>query len=267
MDSRKKIFSGKIYFMISFFFGIIISTESNYLFFSLNLNRLNFINKSGEKFFWEYLNPLAIRYSPFFFLYWNNLKIKFEETIPTCIQLERLNFFKFIISEKQRNVLITVKWNNNIFFVSDDDAIWFIDHPLNKEMNFFDNLYGVYWHISDTFPSPIQGDSTRKDKVYSSNLPITLFKYWKKCFSLHGWYKFAEDLLLERRAGKYIFVIALGGELKGTKLILDGNAEGMNERMVAVDDVLQSVRGAGKKSIIDATYQDKIVVKSVSDDL
>ncbi len=132
-------------------------------------------------------------------------------------------------------------------------------------MNFFDNLYGVYWHISDTFPSPIQGDSTRKDKVYSSNLPITLFKYWKKCFSLHGWYKFAEDLLLERRAGKYIFVIALGGELKGTKLILDGNAEGMNERM---SQLMTSFRvcGAGKKSIIDATYQDKIVVKSVSDD-
>ncbi len=66
MDSRKKIFSGKIFYDF-LFLGIKFLQSLTLIFFSLNLNRLNFINKSGEKFFWEYLNPLAIRYSPFFF--------------------------------------------------------------------------------------------------------------------------------------------------------------------------------------------------------
>ncbi len=158
-------------------------------------------------------------------------------------------------------------WQGNKWYLSEDGGIWSANHPANQYMHFSVKSGDVQWNVADAIPSPIQGVSPKHDRVYHSSLPLDYLRDWRSGFSRSTWYHSVEQLLLDRRAGRFLFRIILKKDGHIADLLVDGDVQSLNERNVAIEHVLQAIPETTKKSIIDATYQDKIVVKYLSDDL
>ncbi|MEN6622000.1 MAG: hypothetical protein ABFD50_10670 [Smithella sp.] len=256
-----------VFIILPLFFGILVALEEYFMFLSIKKINVYSSDFAIEDKIWIALDGNMLRFAPAMLLKWNAKQRLLEEELPVYISTKWTSGKTMQIREKPRILWMILGWQGGKWYLSEDGGIWSASHPANRSMLFSVASVDVQWDISDAIPSPVQGESPRNDRVYRSSLPLDFLRYCRNSFNSSAWYHSVEKLTLDRRAGRFLFRIVLKKDGRVVDVLVDGDVRTLNERNVAIEHVLRTIPETTKKSIIDATYQDKIVVKFLSDDL
>ena len=265
-DHMKRI-SKILLFLLPLLSGVFVALEEYFMFLSIEKLDIFSSNHKTENKIWIAVDGDMLRFAPAMLLKWSSKQRILEEELPVYISTKWTSGKAIQIREKPRIVWMILGWQGGKWFLSEDGGIWSASHPANQSMLFSVSSGDVPWDISDAIPSPIQGLSPRNDRVYRSSLPLDFLRFCRNGFTDSAWYHSVEKITLDRRAGRYLFRISLKKDGRIADVLVDGDVRTLNERNVAIEHVLRTIPETTKKSIIDATYQDKIVVKFLSDDL
>ena len=258
----------KIFIVLLFLcLGIIMAIEEYFMFLSIKTVSVYSSDAAIEDKIWIAFDGDMLRFAPIMLMKWGAKQRILEEKFPIYVTMKWTSAKDMQIQEKPRAVWMILGWQGEKWYMSEDGGIWSASHPANKSMFISLSSDDVPWDISDAIPSPIQGVSPRNDRVYQSSLPLDFLRHCRNGFKSSTWYRSVEKLTLDRRAGEFLFRIILKKDGQISDVLVDGDVRTLNERNVAIEHVLRTIPEATKKSIIDATYQDKIVVKFLSDDL
>ena len=265
-DQMKRIIRITV-LIFSFFSGAFLAIEEYFMFFSIKRVSVFSSNFAIEDKIWIAIDGDMLRFAPVMLMKWSVTRRILEEELPVYVSMEWTWGKTVQIREKPRMVWMILFWQGEKWYLSEDGGMWSANHPVNHSVQFSTNSRDVPWNIADAIPSPIHGVSPRRDRVYRSSLPLDFLRDWRSGFNRSAWYHSVDQLTLDRRAGRFLFRITLKKDGRIADLLVDGDVQSLNERNVAIEHVLQTIPETRKKSIIDATYLDKIVVNYLSDDL
>lgn len=170
---------------------------------------------------------------------------------PSISGWARVNF-----SYIPREVFLRVKREGQIWTLSKDGKIWPRSLDLEPQQGRQD-VPVVEW--ADDLPPIFESE---KDKVVNgSTLPIHKIKCWLEGISEAGWAEDPIHLNVKKRTGG--LVLELHRKFGGTeiKLILPEDTVRWTQIFQALKEIRQRLTGKEKWVQIDATYDDKIVVK------
>ncbi len=245
--------------LIAFVFGVAMGCESYFQFLSMNNLRVESLDPIAELFFWKNVSPSALRFWPVFFWEREGLQRSIERESPLACTISRRGIAGASISVSPLIPWIRASWGGEWYYVSREGVAWESDHELNELLKGIKPPVGPPFAFSEEFPPPsAEGESMVATKVV---FPIDLLAGWLAGLTENRWITRVERIGVARREGRYLLTLSLKG---GSSLLLWGDRSHWNSLASALTQVLEQLHFLGDNIIIDTTYTDKIIVRSMA---
>lgn len=244
------------------FFGMVLSVEEYLQFLSLASLSVEASDPRAEELFWRHLESEELRYWPLFFITAADRKNEIEREAPVSILLDRKNISGFHVTIEPLKPWIVLKWRENAFYLAQDGRLWSVDHPFNSDSAETSPIVGPHFRLADDLPSPAGGDM-ESSGVTSCTFPVSFFKEWTKGLEEGGWSLNTEEVVVSRREGNFLIRVKLNEKGKIVQVLLRGDQGRWKEMSSAVTQILQQLHFSVGDLIIDTTYSDRIIVRTV----
>lgn len=242
--------------------GAFASWENFTQFLSLKNLRVRADDPVAEALFWQNLEPEMVRFWPLFLLRRENLRQRLEMEAPITVTIEREPLLSFTVEMKPLLPWLLLRWQERDFFLSRGGSIWKKDHPLNARLAEIQLPSSPPVILADSFPSP-EGTLEEGQMVSKSIFPVETLAGWIDSLSSTEWFSRMEKLVISRREGQFLLEVFWQLQKKTVRLLFTGDRKRWSEIFSALSQILQQLQFSGEDIIIDTTYSDRIIVRSV----
>ncbi len=248
--------------MTALFAGAAASWENFDQFLSLGELRIIGDDPVAESLFWKNLEPDMVRFWPLFLLRREDLGRKLEMQAPLSVAISRKGLRSFEVELKPLLPWILLRWQERDFYLSREGLIWRKDHFLNSRLSGIHPPSSPPVVLADSFPSP-EGPLEEGQVVSNSVFPTEILAAWIGGLSSAEWFSRMEKMMVSRREGQYLLEVFWQLQKKTVRLLFTGDRKRWGEIFSALSQILQQLQFSGEDIIIDTTYSDRIIVRSV----
>ncbi|NLM70630.1 MAG: hypothetical protein GX181_01540 [Synergistaceae bacterium] len=213
----------------------------------------------AELLFWESVSPEALRYWPVFFYEREALQNRIERAAPLVCLISRRGITGASVGVDPLIPWISARWGEKDYFVSKEGVAWESEHELNEVLKGIKPPEGPPFDFSDEFPPPHGEDET----IVAAKIvfPMDLLEGWIAGLAKNRWITQVERINISRREGRYLLSLSLK---EGSRLLLRGELLQWDEIAPALAQVMEQLHFLGDNIIIDTTYTDRIIVRSMN---
>ncbi len=248
-----------IFFLAAFFSGVVLGSELFFQSFSLRSLRVESGDPVAELFFWKNISSSALRFWPFFFLEKDELKKKIESESPLSCSITRRGIAGAEIRIDPLQPWVTANWSGRDFFVTREGIAWESNLLLNKTIKGISPPKTPLIAFSDEFPPP-SGEAPAS-VVSRAIFPLDVLNGWLEGLAANRWISRVERIDVSRREGQYLLKLVF--DKGGANVLLWGDAPRWKELDSVLSQIMQQLHFLGDNVIIDTTYTDRIIVRSM----
>ena len=242
--------------------GVFASWENFTQFLSLEDLQVRTDDPVAEALFWQNLEPEMVRFWPVFLLQRENLRQKLEMGAPLSVTIEREGLLSYTVDMKPLLPWLLLRWQERDFYLSREGSIWKKDHPLNGRLSGLQPPSSPPVVLADFFPSP-EGNLEEGQTISKSVFPVETLAGWIDSLSATEWFSRMEKLVVSRREGQFLLEVFWQLQKKNVRLLFTGDRKRWSEIFSALSEILKQLQFSGEDIIIDTTYTDRIIVRSV----
>lgn len=238
--------------------GSIWGCESYFLWLSTKSMRVESLDPVAELFFWECIDPDALRYWPVFFTERGEIRSRIERISPLKCTISRRGVAGTEISIEPLVPWIMAKWGDKEYFVARDGSAWDRSLQLNSVLKGIKPPANPPFIFTDDFPPPFAEDDSVvvKRAVFS----MDTIDEWLRGLSALGWGLQVEKIFVARREGRELVRLVLNRG--ASHILIWGEAGGWRGLKPALSQIVEQLHFLGDDIIIDTTYTDRIIVRS-----
>lgn len=230
---------------------------------SLRDYRIETTDPTLERSFWGLIPSRSIRFWPFFVRDARGIGSFMERTLPVTVRTEIKGLGAFSTTITLLSPWGLVEWRENVWCVSKEGRMWNASDPALK-LQGLEPPKKPLWRIS-TLPTPVSSDdSPLPGGVFPSLFPLEAVKDFLTQLGDRSWFKDVEEVTLDRRAGKELFRLRIVRGKQDFAVLIQSSKFGWQELGLALENILDRLSKEGGNHLIDATYEDKIVVRNLS---
>lgn len=249
-----------LFFLFAFFMGMLFGGEDFFQPFSLRNIRIESEDPVAELFFWKNISSRALRFWPAFFLEKDDLRKAVEIQAPLFCTISRRGITGVEVQIEPLRPWIVAQWNKREYYVSQDGFAWDTANELNKMIRGIVRPNAPLITFSDDFPSPaLENSSAIVSRVV---FPLELLQGWLDGLAENRWGARVEQISVSRREGK--FLLKLVFYKGGAHVLLWGDRPRWKELSSALSQIMEQLHFLGNNIIIDTTYTDRIIVRSMA---
>ena len=228
--------------------------------FSLRNIQVKSDDPVAELFFWKNISSRALRFWPAFFLGKDELQKTVEAQAPLLCTINRKGIAEAEIRIRPLEPWITAQWGGREYYVSRDGFAWDTANELNKSLKGIVRPKAPLINFTDDFPSPALGNTSAI--VSRVVFPLELLQGWLDGLSGNRWGAQLEQINVSRREGKYLLKLVFNKG--GAHVLLWGERPRWKELSSALSQIMEQLHFLGNNIIIDTTYTDRIIVRSMA---
>jgi hypothetical protein len=216
-----------------------------------------------EEKFWDIFPSRCLRFWPLFLRHSQDMSAFLERTLPVLVSSRMTGVGTFIVDIKWLSPWILVEWRGQIWCISKEGRMWNVaDGTLgSRELKI---PVKPLWRLP-SLPTETSGDMyALPGGVFPSLFSIDVIEGFLRRFANESWFENVEEIVLSRRAGANLFNLRFVHERQEFTILIQQDKYGWRELNVALGHILKRLQEEGGNYLIDATYEGKIVVRSVS---
>lgn len=249
-----------LFFLIAFFTGMLFGGEDFFQPFSLRNIRIRSDDPVAELFFWKNISSRALRFWPAFFLEKDVLRKTVEAEAPLFCSIHWTGIAGAEVMIQPLQPWIVAHWDGREYYVSRDGFAWETANELNEKIKGIVRPKAPLITFSEDFPSPALGNSSAL--VSRAVFPLDLLQGWLDGLAENRWVARIEQINVSRREGK--FLLQLVFNKGGAHVLLWGERPRWKELSSALSQIMEQLHFLGDNIIIDTTYTDRIIVRSMA---
>ena len=242
--------------------GALASWEDYTQFLSLGSLRVQAEDPVAEALFWQNIEPEMVRFWPLFLLRRENLRQRLETEAPLSVSIGRESLLSFAVEMKPLVPWLLFRWQERDFYLSRGGSIWKKEHPLNARLRGIHPPSLPPVVLADTFPSP-EGTLAEGQMVSKCVFPVETLAGWIDSLSATEWFSRMQKLVVSRREGQFLLEVFWQQQKITVRLLFTGDRKRWSEIFSALSQILKQLQFSGEDIIIDTTYSDRIIVRSV----
>jgi hypothetical protein len=193
-----------------------------------------------------------------------DIKAFLEKTVPILVNVRLTGFGSFGVDIELLSPWVLVEWRQAVWCISREGRMWNAGDE-SLRLSGLEIPRKPVWRVASLFASNDDRGSLPGGVFPSPPLvPTESIENFLSSFGGEPWFGDVEEISLERRAGAELFRLRLvRGQQEFTILIQRDKYEG-KELDEALGRVLEDLSREGGSHLIDATYENKIVVRTRS---
>lgn len=213
-------------------------------------------NLAIETQLFYHISPSSQRFWPLSILCFHPCQEMLERNFPIKTYPSILGWGKIDFSYETLKAFIRVKWNGQIWTLSEDGKIWLESQNMESRPG-EQELPLIEW--GNDLPPAFINETDRV--VYDSDLPLTKIRKWLDGLAETKWGEGPTCITVKESTGGLILGLHQKFGHTEIRLILPEDTIRWSQTFQAFREIKQRLTGQEKWVQIDATYGDKIVVK------
>jgi hypothetical protein len=217
-----------------------------------------------EKRLWDVFPSQCLRFWPLFLRRSQAMKVFLERTLPVLVSTRMTGLGEFTTDIELLSPWVLVEWREQVWCISQEGRMWNIADK-NLEVIGLNLPRKPLWKI------PFLSAESSEEDVYSlprgvfpSLFSIEAIEDFLVRFGHEFWFGNIEEIVVDRRAGAELFTLRFIRGRQELTILLQKDKYREQELNTALESILRDLQKEGGNHLIDATYEDKIIVKNLS---
>ncbi|MDR1873765.1 MAG: hypothetical protein LBQ90_01955 [Synergistaceae bacterium] len=245
------------------FLGSLWCLNERYAWMSLRGYRLTAGNSFVEKRFWDVFPAESLRFWPSFLQESQNVASFLERTIPVEVRTQLTGFGTFSTTVSLLSPWLLVEWRGQTWCISREGRMWSTADE-DARIGGLRIPEKPLWRIASSDSSGVD-EAPLPRGVFSSLFPVNIIENFLEGFGKASWFENVREIALERRAGADLFRLHYVSEERKYTILIQRNRSGWQELNTALEHILKRLPKDGGSRLIDATYENRIVVRALSE--
>ena len=222
-------------------------------------------NPALERRFWDVFPSDALRFWPLYVCKSRDMGNFLEKTLPVRVDTRMTGVGTFATHITALSPWVIVEWKGQKWCVSREGRMWNLVDS-GAQVNNLKIPQKPLWRVVSS-PDMIGVDERPLPSgVFPVLFPVAAMEEFLLGFSNSPWFNNVEEIVLGRRENANLFTIRfLSGGQEFLILLQKGKYEEL-EFNFALENILDRLRKEGGNHVIDATYKNRIVVRTLSAD-
>jgi hypothetical protein len=216
-----------------------------------------------EKRFWDIFPSQCLRFWPLFLRRSQVMKVFLERTLPVLVSTRVTGFGGFATDIELLSPWVLVEWREQVWCISQEGRMWNIADK-DLEIIGLDLPRKPLWRIPFLPVEASEDVYSLPRGVFPSLFSVEAIEDFLARFGSESWFGNIEEVVLDRRAGADLFNLRFIRGGQELTILLQKDKYIGQELNTALEHILKSLQKEGGNHLIDATYEDKIVVKKLS---
>lgn len=215
-----------------------------------------------ERRFWEVFPSGCLRFWPLLLSRSQDIASFLEKTIPVIVQTRMTGFGTFVTKIDMLSPWLLLEWKGQVWCISREGRMWSTaDNSIR--IGGLKTPSGPLWKIA-TLPEVSSSDvHPFPAGVFPSLFPVGVPEKFLAVFEKESWFENVREIVLERRAGADLFRLRFVREKQEFTILIQEDKYGWQELNIALGHILKRLLKEGGNHLIDATYENKIVVRNL----
>lgn len=216
-----------------------------------------------ERRFWEMFPSQCLRFWPFFIRKSQDMGSFLEKTLPIVVRTKMTGFGVFSTDIELLSPWVVIEWRGIVWCVSREGKMWNTSDP-STHIKGLDIPQKPLWRMSPSAFPLSQDERPLPGGVFPSLFSVEVIEKFLTEFENEPWFKDAQEIFLDRRAGADLLKLRLVRGKQEFVILIQRDKYGWRELNIALEHILDRLLKEGGNHLIDATYEDKIVVRNLS---
>ena len=236
--------------------------NERYMWMSMHEISVNASNPVLEERYWDVFPSQCLRFWPLFIRKSQDVAVFLEKTNPVLVETRMTGMGSFVTDIKLLSPRIIVEWKEGVWCISKEDRMWNLAEGSFGFRDLKIPLKPLWRVLASSFVH--ENEQLLPGGVFPSIFSIDVIDDFLKGLGGASWFDGVEEVALDRRAGDDLFKLRYVREGQNFTILIQRDKYGWQELNLALEHILDRLRKEGSDHLIDATYVDKIVVKSLS---
>jgi len=200
----------------------------------------------------------AARFWPFLFVSYSSWKNDIEARYPVRISIKLNGWGKVTIEWVYLQPSFIAKWHGINWFITSTGMAWSEKNPLWENMDV--DVHGILTLKWDDSMPPLVPDEANLLGVRQSIFPVKSIVEFVEAVRNTPWVQGLNDIKLMKVAGDLMVMITVASMGKDVNILLEFSKITWTNLSPALEAIVKS--SDANKIYLDATYKDKIVIKT-----
>ena len=214
-----------------------------------------------EERYWDVFPSRSLRFWPSFMRKARDLEVFLERTTPVLVNTRMTGMGSFVADIRFLSPHVVVEWQGEMWCISKEGRMW---NLAERGFGFRDLEIPMrpVWRVCA--PSPVgENERVLPSGVFPSIFSTEVIDGFLEGFGNASWFDGVEEIAVSRRAGDDLFELRYAREGINFTILIQKSKHDLEELSLALEYILNRLRLEGGNHLIDATYNDKVVVKSL----
>jgi len=235
--------------------------NERHMWMSMRAMSVNASSPDLEERYWDIFPSQSLRFWPLFMRRARDLEVFLEKTAPVLVNTRMTGIGSFVADITLLSPHVVIEWQGEMWCISEEGRMW----------NLAEGSFGFselqipmrpIWRMQS--PSLIgENNQFLPSGVFPSIFSTELIDSFLKGLGNASWFDGVEEIALSRRAGDDLFELRYAREGKNFTILIQKSKHDLEELGLVLEYILNRLRLEGGNHLIDATYNDKVVVKSL----
>ncbi len=212
-----------------------------------------------EQRLWEVFPQRCLTFWPYLLRDSKGMKDFLERDMPVKVETHMHGLGKFTTKIDWLKAWIKVNWRGKIWCISRDGRMWLYEpgRPSEAEAG------SLVWKIPEDGGTDDANVQPPMFGVFASPISTEVIASFLNEFGQCRWFKAAQEITWERRAGMDLFFLKITQGTQKFELYLQREKYAGQDVGAALDELLARLINEGGNHIIDATYEGKILLRKL----
>ncbi|MDR1622206.1 MAG: hypothetical protein LBS00_07515 [Synergistaceae bacterium] len=236
--------------------------EERYIWMSMRGVTIKAADPVLEKRFWDIFPSRCLRFWPLFLRRSQAIGAFLERTLPVLVYTRMTGVGKFTTDIKLLSPRVLVEWRKQVWCISQEGRMWNVAER-SLEVGGLELPRKPLWRVP-FLSGESSGDVSLPQGVFPSLFSVEAIEDFLTGFGNESWFENIEEIVLDRRAGADLFKLRFVRGGQELMILLQKDKYRGRELDIALGLILENLRKEGGNHLIDATYEDKIIVRKLS---
>ncbi|MDR3264508.1 MAG: hypothetical protein LBT15_00710 [Synergistaceae bacterium] len=215
-----------------------------------------------ERRFWDVFPSESLRFWPSFLRRSQDIAFFLERTVPVVVKTRMTGFGTFLTSVDPLTPWALVEWRGQVWCLSREGRMWNTADE-NAQVAGMRIPERPLWRVSASGTaggdeSPLPGG------VFPFLFPVKAIENFLDGFGKSSWFGYVAEVAVDRRGGADLFTLRYVREKRTFAVLIQRNPQKWQELNTALEHILERLWKEDGNHLIDATYEDRIVVRDLS---
>ncbi|MCR4819195.1 MAG: hypothetical protein K5841_09600 [Fretibacterium sp.] len=212
-----------------------------------------------EKRLWDVFPVRCLRFWPWMLRDAKGLGSFLEQDVPVTVSTQMVSLGRFKTVMRWLTPWIRLEWGGRLWCVSKEGRMWDVAGTAGSPS--LESLKGPVWRLA-----PLERERQYQPSgVFSSQsfVPVEVITGFLDEYKEYGWFETVREITWDRRAGADLFHLKLERGGQHFEVLIQRAKYAGQDLGVAIEDILNRLSQEGGDHLIDATYEGKVLLRSL----